>query len=131
MPSQATRLLARFAGYVATFFCLHVISAVAIAQSCTPAAPRIDSGAGFVPFGATEQVLARAGNSGPAWEWAVGTDTDAGQKVQGSLDWVSGRVYSWRLVYSGSGSAVLEIRDVGNLRLSLNYPAGMDAGNAL
>jgi RHS repeat-associated protein len=131
MPSQAVRLLARVAGYVATFFCLHVMTAVAIAQSCTPAAPRIDSGAGFTPFGANEQVLARGGNSGPAWEWAVGTDTESSQKAQGSLDWVSGRVYRWKLVNSSSGSAVLEIRDAGDLRLSLNYPAGMDAGNAL
>jgi len=86
---------------------------------------------GFLPFGANEQVLARGGNKGPAWEWAVGTDTDAGQNVQGSLDWVSGRVYSWKLVNSGAGSAVLEIREAGSLRLSLAYPSGMDAGNAL
>ncbi|MGH7752605.1 MAG: Ig-like domain-containing protein, partial [Gemmatimonadales bacterium] len=99
--------------------------------ACNPSAPRTDPGVGFTPFGANEQLLARGGQSGPAWEWALGTDTEAGQKVQGSLDWVSGRSYAWTLVYSGSGSATLEVRDAGALVLSLNYPSGMDAGNAL
>jgi RHS repeat-associated protein len=116
---------------VAAFIAICVLSAAAYAQSCSPEEPRTDSGAGFTPFGVNEQVLARGGNSGPAWEWAVGTDTEAGQQVQGSLDWVSGRVYSWRLVNSGAGSQVLEIREAGSLRLGLNYPSGMDPGNAL
>jgi RHS repeat-associated protein len=50
--------------------------------------------------------------------------------VQGSLDWVSGRIYSWTLSHAASGSATLEIRDAGNVVLSLTYPSGMDAGNA-
>lgn len=107
---------------IAAFLLLYVLSAVAYAQSCTPLEPRVDSGAGFTPSGANEQMLARGGNKGPAWEWAVGTDTEAGQSVQGSLDWDSGRVYSWKLVNSGTGSQVLEVRDAGSLRLSLSYP---------
>jgi len=116
---------------VAVFIALHILSAAAYAQSCSPAEPRSDSGAGFTPFGEREQVLGRAGKRGRAWEWALGTDTRTGQKVQASLDWVSGRVYSWTLVNSGAGSEVLEIRDAGRLRLRLAYPSGMDAGNAL
>ncbi len=106
-------------------------SAAAQTLACHPASPRTDPGTGFVPFGANEQALARGGNAGPAWEWALGTDTGAGQMVKGSLDWVSGRVYGWTLIYSGTGSATLEVRDAGALVLSLSYPSGMDTGNAL
>jgi len=118
---------ARFA--TALFLCL--AGAAAYAQSCTPASPRTDPGTGFTPFGTYERTLARGGNSGPAWEWAVGTDTESGQKAQGSLDWTSGKAYSWKVINSGTGSEVLEIRDGGTLVLSLTYPSGMDAGNAL
>lgn len=124
-------LIVRGARRVAAAVLLSFLTMAAYAQSCAPDAPRSDSGAGFVPFGENEQVLARAGNKGRAWEWAIGTDTDAGQKVQGSLDWVSGKVYRWKLINSGSGSEVLEIRDGRRLRLRLVYPSGMDAGNAL
>jgi RHS repeat-associated protein len=106
-------------------------SALAQATACNPSAPRLDPGAGFVPFGANEQAHARGGNAGPGWEWALGTDTEAGQKAKGSLDWVSGRIYDWTLVYSGTGAATLEVRDAGAPKLSLSYPSGMDAGNAL
>lgn len=99
--------------------------------ACNPSAPRSDSGAGFKPFGAREQALARAGHGGRAWEWALGTDTNGSQKVQGSLDWVSGKAYGWTLTYDGSGAATLQMRDAGALVLSLSYPSGMDAGNAL
>jgi RHS repeat-associated protein len=106
-------------------------SAFAQATACNPAAPRLDPGTGFVPFSTNEQAHARGGSAGPGWEWALGTDTEAGQKAKGSLDWVSGRIYDWTLVYSGTGAATLEVRDAGTLKLSLNYPSGMDAGNAL
>lgn len=99
--------------------------------ACNPSSPRTDPGTGFVTFGANEQLLSRGGNAGPAWEWAVGTDTEAGQKVQGNLDWISGRSYQWSLSYSGSGAATVEVRDQGTLVLSLSYPSGMDSGNAL
>jgi RHS repeat-associated protein len=127
----AAHLLARAAASCAALIALYILSAAAYAQSCSPAEPRTDSGAGFAPFGEREQALARGGHRGRAWEWALGTDTRTGQKVQASLDWVSGRVYSWSLINTGAGSAMLEIRDAGRLRLRLAYPSGMDAGNAL
>lgn len=99
--------------------------------ACNPKAPRTDPGTGFAAFGANEQALGRGGNEGPAWEWALGPDTEGGAKVQGSLDWVSGRSYGWTLAYSGSGGATLELRDGAAVVLSLNYPSGMEAGNAL
>jgi RHS repeat-associated protein len=105
--------------------------AAAQTLACNPQTPRLDPGSGFTAFGASEQALARGGNSGPAWEWAVGTATESGQKVQGSLDWVSGRSYTWTLTYSGSGAATLELRDAGAVVLALTYASGMDAGNAL
>ncbi len=120
----------RFVGIFATLV-LFAGSALGQTLACFPSAPRTDPGSGFSPFGAAEQLLARGGQSGPAWEWALGTDTEGGQKVQGSLDWVSGKVYSWTLAYSGAGSATLEVRDGAALVLSLTYPSGMDAGNAL
>ncbi|MDX1374033.1 MAG: RHS repeat-associated core domain-containing protein [Burkholderiales bacterium] len=129
--NPAAHPVTRAATPVAAVIALFVLTAPAFAQSCSPAEPRIDSGVGFKPFGANEQVLARGGNKGPAWEWAIGTDTEAGRTAQGSLDWVSGRVYSWKLVNSGSGSQMLEVREEGSLRLSLAYPSEMDAGNAL
>ena len=129
--SSAAHLFARAAASVAALIALFILSAAAHAQSCSPAEPRSDSGARFTPFGAREQLLARGGHKGRAWEWALGTDTRTRQKVQASLDWVSGRVYSWTLVNSGAGSEVLEIRDAVGLRLRLAYPSGMDAGNAL
>ena len=111
---------------------LSVSSTAALGQTlaCNPSTPRTDPGTGFAPFGANEQALARGGNAGPAWEWALGTDTVLGQKVQGSVDWVSGHTYGWALNYSGAGAATLEIRDGAALVLSLSYPSGMDAGNA-
>jgi RHS repeat-associated protein len=99
--------------------------------ACNPKAPRTDPGAGFVAFGTTEQALARGGNSGPAWEWAIGTDTDGSAKTQGSADWTSGKSYDWTLTYSGTGSASLVVRDGLTTVLSLSYPSDMDAGNAL
>ncbi|MEJ2175292.1 MAG: Ig-like domain-containing protein, partial [bacterium] len=51
--------------------------------------------------------------------------------MQGNLDWVSGKVYRWKVVNSGTGSEVLEIRGTGNRVLRLTYPSEMDAGNAL
>ena len=66
---------------------LAAVSLQAQAQlSCNPAAPRTDPGTGFVPFGAAEQVVARGGNAGPAWEWAIGADTEGAQSAKGSLD---------------------------------------------
>ncbi len=128
---SAVHLVIRAAAPAAAFIASCILSAAAHAQSCSPAEPRSDSGAGFTPFGEREQALGRGGHKGRAWEWALGTDTRTGQKAQASLDWVSGRVYSWTLVNSGAGSEVLEIRDAGRLRLRLAYPSGMDAGNAL
>jgi RHS repeat-associated protein len=129
--SSAAPLFARAAASGAALIALFILNAAAHAQSCAPAEPRRDSGVGFTPFGEREQALGRAGKRGGAWEWALGTDTRTGQKVQANLDWASGQVYSWRLVNSGAGSEVLEIRDAGRLRLRLAYPSGMDAGNAL
>lgn len=120
----------RFVGIVATLL-LFAGSALGQTLACIPSAPRTDPGIGFSAFGAAEQLLARGGQSGPAWEWALGTDTEGSAKVQGSLDWVSGKVYSWTLVYSGAGAATLEVRDGAVLVFSLAYPSGMDAGNAL
>jgi|GEM_PF-1776598 len=128
---SAAHRVTRAAAPVVAFIALYILSAAAHAQSCSPAEPRSDSGAGFTPFGEREQALGRAGKKGRAWEWALGTDTRTRQKVDGNLDWVSGRVYSWVLVNTGEGSEVLEIRDAGRLRLRLAYPSGMDAGNAL
>ncbi len=129
--SSAAHRVTRAAANFAAFIALSILSVAAHAQSCSPAEPRRDSGAGFTPFGEREQALGRAGKRGRAWEWALGTDTRTHQKVQASLDWASGQVYSWRLVNSGAGSEMLEIRDAGRLRLRLAYPSGMDAGNAL
>ncbi|HSG75654.1 MAG TPA: hypothetical protein VLA30_05910, partial [Burkholderiales bacterium] len=129
--SSAAHRVTRAAANFAAFIALSILSVAAHAQSCAPAEPRSDSGAGFTPFGEREQALGRAGKRGRAWEWALGTDTRTHQKVQASLDWASGQVYSWRLVNSGAGSEMLEIRDAGRLRLRLAYPSGMDAGNAL
>jgi RHS repeat-associated protein len=109
-----------------------LVAVTAQAQlSCTPAAPRTDPGAGFVPFGAAEQLVARGGNAGSAWEWAIGTDTEGSQSAKGSLDWVSGKLYAWTLSYSGAGAATIEVRDAGNLVLSRTWALGMDTGNAL
>ena len=111
---------------------LGLASGAAQAQlSCNPAAPRTDPGAGFVPFGAAEQMVARGGNAGPAWEWAIGTDTEGSQSAKGSLDWVSGKLYAWTLVYNGAGAATIEVRDAGSLVLSRTWSSGMDTGNAL
>ena len=131
LRSSSAHTVAHAAARFATALFLCLVGALAHAQSCTPPTPRTDPGTGFTPFGTYERTLARGGNSGPAWEWAVGTDTESGQKVQGSLDWISGKAYSWKVINSGTGSEVLEIRDAGTLVLSLTYPSGMDAGNAL
>jgi RHS repeat-associated protein len=113
------------------FLALAAFALQAQAQlSCTPSAPRTDPGTGFVPFGAAEQLVARGGNAGPAWEWAIGTDTEGSQSAKGSLDWVSGKLYAWTLIYSGTGSATIEVRDAGTLVLSRTWAAGMDTGNA-
>jgi hypothetical protein len=123
----ARRLLALLAAAL-----LGLTSGPALAQlSCTPASPRTDPGAGFVPFGAAEQLVARGGNAGPAWEWAIGTDTEGSQSAKGSLDWVSGKLYAWTLNYSGAGAATVEVRDAGTLVLSRTWASGMDTGNAL
>ena len=106
-------------------------SAFAQTLACNPKAPRTDPGSGFAAFGATEQALARAGNSGPGWEWALGTDTGGASSVRGSADWSSGKMFAWILTYSGTGSASLIVRDGASTVLSLDYPSGMDAGNAL
>jgi len=119
------------ASQILGFLTLCAMSAGVYAESCNPAAPRLDSGAGFTPFGENAQALARAGHSGPAWEWALGANIESSQKVQGSLDWVSGKVYRWRLVNDGAGKEVLTIRDGGKVVLKLTYPSRMDAGNAL
>jgi len=123
--------LIRAAGWIATFLALCFASVGAYAESCNPATPRLDSGMGFTPFGENEQALARGGHSGPAWEWALGPNTDSGRNVQGSLDWVSGKVYKWKLVNNGRGREVLKIRDRSKVVLKLAYPSRMDAGNAL
>ena len=110
---------------------LGLASGAAQAQlSCTPSAPRTDPGTGFAPFGVAEQMVARGGNAGPAWEWAIGTDTEGSQSAKGSLDWVSGKLYAWTLIYSGAGAATIEVRDAGSLVLSRTWSVGMDAGNA-
>ena len=75
--------------------------------------------------------MARGGNAGSAWEWAIGTDTEGSQSVKGSLDWVSGKLYAWTLNYSGAGAATIEARDAGTLVLSRTWAVGMDTGNAL
>jgi RHS repeat-associated protein len=106
-------------------------SAFAQTTACNPPAPQLSAGKGFVPFGANEQAHARGGNAGPGWEWALGTDTETSQKAKGGLDWVSGRIYEWTLIYSAAGAATLEVRHAGALVLSLSYPSGMDAGNGL
>jgi RHS repeat-associated protein len=106
-------------------------SALAQTTACNPPAPQLSAGKGFVPFGANEQAHARGGNAGPGWEWALGTDTETSQKAKGGLDWVSGRIYEWTLIYSAAGAATLEVRHAGALVLSLSYPSGMDAGNGL
>lgn len=105
--------------------------AFAQALACNPKTPRADPGAGFIAFGATEQAYARAGQAGPAWEWALGSDTDGTAKVQGNADWISGRSFGWTLTNSGNGSARLVVRDGAATVLALDYPSGMDAGNAL
>ena len=128
---SAVYALGRATRRIVVFIALCVISAGVYAASCNPTTPRLDSGAGFTPFGENEQALARAGHSGPAWEWALGTNTDSVQKVQGSLDWVSGKVYKWRLVNDGAGKEVLTIRNGGKVVLKLAYRSRMDAGNAL
>jgi RHS repeat-associated protein len=128
---SAVYALGRATRRIVVFIALCVISAGVYAASCNPTTPRLDSGAGFAPFGENEQALARAGHSGPAWEWALGADTDSVQKVQGSLDWVSGKVYKWRLVNDGAGKEVLTIRNGGKVVLKLTYRSRMDAGNAL
>ena len=112
---------------------LLLLSSPGLAQlSCNPATPRTDPGTGFVAFGAREQLLARGGNAGAAWEWALGTDTDVdGQFVKASHDWVSGKVYGWTLSYSGAGAATVELRDGGTLLFTRTFATGMDAGNAL
>ena len=86
----------KITGMLLTALGLLLASSAAIAQlSCTPATPRTDPGTGFVAFGEREQLLARGGNAGPAWEWALGTDTDVdGQNVKASHDWVSGKSYN-------------------------------------
>ena len=117
--SSAAYAMGAASARLATALLLCFAGAAAHAQSCTPTTPRPDPGTGFTPFGTNEQALARGGNSGPAWEWAVGTDTDSGQKVQGSLDWISGKAYRWKVINSGTGSEVLEMRDGGNILLSL------------
>jgi len=100
-------------------------------QACNPPAPQVDSGASFVAFGPREQLLARGGNSGPAWEWALGTDTDAdGQNVKASHDWISGKSYQWTLTYSGT-AATVELKDGATLLFTRSFASGMDRGNAL
>jgi hypothetical protein len=90
--SSAAYAMGAASARLATALLLCFAGAAAHAQSCTPTTPRPDPGTGFTPFGTNEQALARGGNSGPAWEWAVGTDTDSGQKVQGRVViWVTNR----------------------------------------
>jgi len=111
---------------------LLLVSSLSVAQlNCNPSTPRTDPGAEFVAFGEREQLLARGGNAGPAWEWALGPDTDVdGQNVKASHDWVSGKVYSWTLSYAGT-SASVELRDGGTLLFTRTFATGMDRGNAL
>jgi len=88
-------------------------------------------GAVFEAFGASEQIVARGGNRGPAWEWAVGPDSDEDRAVRGSLDWVSGRIYRWRATYGASGNLALQVNDQARTVLNLVYPSGMRTGNSL
>lgn len=103
---------------------LAAASGTAFAQNlaCNPDAPRADSGVGF--NGAAEQVLARGGNSGPAWEWALGD-------VEGNLDWTSGVSVQWTVTYSSSGAATLQVQRPGIPPLTITKSSGMSPGNAL
>jgi RHS repeat-associated protein len=87
----------------------------------------------FTPFAALERLEVRGGRAGARdWEWGLGVNTQAaGQFASGHLEWVSGRVYAWTLAYDGSGAAALHLRHDGAVVLSLAWPNGMDAGNAL
>ena len=101
-------------------------TSVALGQTlpCKPAAPRPDPGTGFAVVGGSEQILARGGNSGSGWEWAV-------DSVKGDLDWTPGVPFQWSVTYSGSGTATLEVRRQGALVLSLSKSSGMQTGNAI
>jgi hypothetical protein len=115
--NSATRL----AGLLASL--LFAGSTLAQTLACNPSAPRSDPGTGFVVVGAADQVYARGGNSGSAWEWAL-------DNAHGNLDWTSGKTFQWSVTYAGSGAATLEVRDAGTLVLSLSKSSGMNGGNA-
>lgn len=112
---------------------LHGSAVEAQALSCAATVPIIldRNDVPFEAFAPGEQIVARGGNRGPAWEWAIGRDTEADQASRGSLDWVSGRVYQWRATYGASGNLALQVKDQGRTMLNLAYPAGVRTGNAI
>ena len=100
-----------------------------------PATPTRDRSGTFIPFDVRERIEAKAGRPGPrGWEWALGPSIGtAGGFVQTDVDWVSGKLYGYRLVYEAGGSASLEVRDGAAVVASArwNGAAPMRSGNAV
>jgi len=112
------------------------LASVAVAQSCNPSEPRTDPGTTFSAFASLERLEVRGGRPGTQdWEWGLGTNTQqTGSFVKSYLDWVSGRVLTYTLSYTGAGAGTFTVHD-GATQLTTqtwNDPLKpLRAGNAL
>lgn len=110
---------------------------VSDAASCTPGAITTAPTTEFVAFASLERLEVRGGRIGAAdWEWGLGVNTQqAGSFVNQSLDWISGRPFTWDLTYAADGSATIVVSDGTVQRFSRTFAPstapGMRAGNAL
>jgi hypothetical protein len=110
---------------------------VGTAATCTPGAITTAPTTEFVAFASLERLEVRGGRLGAAdWEWGLGVNTQqSGSFVSQSLDWISGRPFTWDLTYAADGSATITVRDGAEQRFSRTFTPsaapGMRSGNAL
>ncbi len=113
------------------------VAVVAAAQSQSgtgcPATPQLDTSNTFQPFGAQEGLEAHSGRpGGRGWEWRIGTNLRRPKTSdETDLDWVSGKLYGFRLTYDGAGNASVTVQDGHMALFTLSQTGGMDVANAL
>jgi RHS repeat-associated protein len=113
------------------------VAVVAAAQSPSgggcAATPTLDTSNTFLPFAAPEGLEAHSGRLGHrGWEWRIGTNVRRPRTSdEADLDWVSGKLYGFRLTYDGVGNATLTVRDGQTELFTVSQTGGMDVGTAL
>jgi len=102
------------------------------AASC-PSTPQLRPPGGFTPYERRERMEVHSGQPGQrGWEWGLGTNTrDFDASAREDVNWVSGKPYSFRLVYDGVGNARVDVRDDDGALFTLTWTGDMNVGNAL